>query len=179
MVGAVVCVSLAQGEICAEFLSVFPLLDKAAWGGHPVCWRRSLHFCFVCCLDEVSCTRRYWWLGDPGWCIQVVSFVCVLTTWYPPGWVLWWSRLWESVPHSTRSGLDLCQSPLLPPTLCCGFCLCVPGEDGHQLQRLVWGKAIFLSLNCCIRLLYPPRIPDSATLTSDSSFEPTVDFWDD
>lgn len=32
-------------------------------------------------------------------------------------------------------------------------------------------------------LLHQPSLsstqPDSATLTSDSSFEPTVDFWDD
>ena len=34
--------------------------------------------CFVCCLDEASCTGFYWWLGV-GWsCIQVVSFVEVL-----------------------------------------------------------------------------------------------------
>ena len=29
----------------------------------------------VCCLDEVFCTVCYWWLGDAGSCIQVVSFV--------------------------------------------------------------------------------------------------------
>ena len=30
---------------------------------------------FVCCLDETSCTGCYWWLGDAGSCIQVVSFL--------------------------------------------------------------------------------------------------------
>ena len=46
-------------------LSVFPLMDRLSevvilsaddW----VC------ICFVCCLDEVSCTGCYWWLGDAG-----------------------------------------------------------------------------------------------------------------
>ena len=71
----VVCVSFISGEICAEFLFVglfvFPLMDKVVilsaddW----VC------IFFVCCLDEASCTGCYWWLGDAGSCIQVVSFV--------------------------------------------------------------------------------------------------------
>ena len=38
--------------------------------------------CFVCCLNEVSCTGCYWWLGDAGSWIQVVSFVSVLTIWF-------------------------------------------------------------------------------------------------
>ena len=58
-------------------LFVFPLMGKVSeviilsaddWG---------LHFCFVCCLAEASCTGCYWWLGDAGSCIPVVSFVCV------------------------------------------------------------------------------------------------------
>ena len=36
---------------------------------------------FFCCLDEPSCTGCYWWLGDVGSCIQVASFVWVLTAW--------------------------------------------------------------------------------------------------
>ena len=24
----------------------------------------GLYFCFVCCLDDVSCTGCYWWLSD-------------------------------------------------------------------------------------------------------------------
>ena len=30
---------------------------------------------FVCCLDEASCAGCYWWLGEAGLCIQVLSFV--------------------------------------------------------------------------------------------------------
>ena len=58
---------------------------KTEWGGHPVCWWLSLYFCFVCCLDEASCIGCYWWLGDAGSCIQVVTFVWVLTIWYTLG----------------------------------------------------------------------------------------------
>ena len=79
-------VSFVYGEIYAEFLFlflfVFPLMGKAEWSGNAVCWWLSLHFCFLCCLDEVSCTGCYWWLGDAGSCIQVVSFMWVLTIWY-------------------------------------------------------------------------------------------------
>ena len=35
---------------------------------------------FVLFLDEMSCIGWYWWLGDACSCIQVVSFVGVLTT---------------------------------------------------------------------------------------------------
>ena len=76
--GPVLCVSFVQGEICAEFfvcLFVFPLMGKVEWGGDPVYWSLGLYFCFVCCLDEASCTGCYWWLGDARSCIQVVSFV--------------------------------------------------------------------------------------------------------
>ena len=37
--------------------------------------RKRFYFCFVCCLDEASCTGFYWWLGDARSCIQVVSFM--------------------------------------------------------------------------------------------------------
>ena len=57
-------------------------MGKAEWGGNPVCWWLGLYFCFVCCLDEVSCTGCYWWLGDARSCIQVVLSVWVLTIWY-------------------------------------------------------------------------------------------------
>ena len=46
-----------------------------------------LSICFV--WDEVSCTGSYWWLGDARSCIQVVSFVWVLTIWYSLALVLW------------------------------------------------------------------------------------------
>ena len=81
-------------------LFVFPLMGKAEWGSNPVCWWLGLYFCFACCLDEVSC---YWWLGDARSCIQVVSFVWVLTIWYSLGLVLWYSRDVESV----ESGVSL------------------------------------------------------------------------
>ena len=88
-------------DLCWVFvvvcLFVFPLMGKDEWGGNPVCWYLGLYFCFVCCLDEASCTGCYWWLGDAGPCIQVVSFVWVLTIWYSLGLVLWESRVLESV----------------------------------------------------------------------------------
>ena len=70
-------------------LFVFPLMGRGEWGGNPVCWWLGLYFCFVCCLDEASCTGCCWWLGDAGFCIQVISFVWVLTIWYSLGLVLW------------------------------------------------------------------------------------------
>ena len=42
----------------------------------------GLYFCFLWCLDEASCTR---WLGDAGSCVQVVSFVWILSIWYSLG----------------------------------------------------------------------------------------------
>ena len=72
-------------------------MGKAEWGGNPVCWWLGLFFCFVCCLDEASCTGYFWWLGNAGSCIQVVSFVWVLTIWYSLALVLWLSRILESV----------------------------------------------------------------------------------
>ena len=66
-------------------LFVFPLRGKAEWGGTPVCWWLGLYFCFVCCLDEASCTGCCLWLGDAGSCIQVVSFVWILSIWYSLG----------------------------------------------------------------------------------------------
>ena len=44
---------------------------------------------FFFCLGEVFCTGCYWWLGDAGSCIQVVSFVWVLTIWHSLGLALW------------------------------------------------------------------------------------------
>ena len=78
-------------------LFVFPPMCKAEWGGNPVCWRLCLYFCFVCCLDEASCTGCYWWLRDVKSCIQVISFILVLTIWYSVGLILWKSRVLESV----------------------------------------------------------------------------------
>ena len=49
-------------------------MGKGEWDGNPSCWWLGLYFCFVCCLDEESCTGCYWWLGDAGSYIQVVFF---------------------------------------------------------------------------------------------------------
>ena len=78
-------------------LLVFLLMGKAEWGGNPVCWWLGLYFCFICCLDDESLRGCYWWLGDAGSCIQVGSFVCILTIWYSVGLILWYSRVMESV----------------------------------------------------------------------------------
>ena len=69
-------------------LFVFFLMSKAEWGGNPACWWLGLYFCFVCCLNELSCTGCYWWLKDARSCIQVAFFVWVLTIWYSVGLVL-------------------------------------------------------------------------------------------
>jgi len=87
-IGPVVCVSFLWGEICAKCL-FFSVMGKAEWGGKHVCWWLGLYFCFVCYLDEASFTGCSWWLGDVRYCIQVVSFVWVLTIWYSLGLVLW------------------------------------------------------------------------------------------
>ena len=70
-------------------LFVLSLMVKAEQGHNPVCWWLGLNFCFVYCLHEASCTGCYWWLGDAGSCIQVVSFVWVLIVLYSPELVLW------------------------------------------------------------------------------------------
>ena len=82
-VDPVVCVSFVEDEICAElcFLFLFPLMGKTEWGGNPDCWWLGLYFCFVCCLNEASCTGCDWWLGDARSCIHMVSFEWVLTIW--------------------------------------------------------------------------------------------------
>ena len=51
----------------------FPLMDKAEWGGNPVCWWLGLNFCFVCCLDETSCTG-----ATGGWVMLGLLF-----KWFP------------------------------------------------------------------------------------------------
>ena len=72
-------------------------MGKAEWGDNPVCWWLGLYFCFVYCLDEASWTGCDWWLGDARSCIQVVSFMWILTTWYSLGLFLWQSMVLESV----------------------------------------------------------------------------------
>ena len=62
-VGPVVCVSLYRVRFVLSFcLFVFPLKGKAEWDGNPVCFWLGLYFCFVCCLDEASCTAGWCWV---------------------------------------------------------------------------------------------------------------------
>ena len=72
-------------------------MGKAEWGGNPVCWWLGLYFCFICCLDEASCTGCYWWLADTRSCITVVSFLWVLTIWYLL-WLVLQRRQWHPTP---------------------------------------------------------------------------------
>ena len=102
-VGLVVCVSFIWVRFVLSFyLFVFPLMGKPGWGGTPVCWWLGLYFCFVCCLDDVSCTRSYWCLGDARSYIQVASFVWYFTIWHSLGLVY---GLGVSVPTPKTQGL--------------------------------------------------------------------------
>ena len=89
-------------------------MGMAEWGGNPVCWWFGLYFCFVCCLDEAFCVVCYWWLGIAGSCIQMVSFVWVLTVWYFFGTLGSWSQFCSQVSHSKGSMLDLWSGTKIP-----------------------------------------------------------------
>ena len=91
-------------------------MGKAEWGGNPVCWWFGLCFCFACCSDEESCTGCCWWLGDAGPCIRVVSSVWVLIFDAPWGWVLWSSRVSESVLQASALRCSQIIRPVI--TLC-------------------------------------------------------------
>ena len=54
-------------------------------------------FCFACCLDEVSITGCYWWLGDARPCIQVVFLHVSSHYLISLRLVLWLSMFLESV----------------------------------------------------------------------------------
>ena len=97
-----------SSDVCSSDL-VFPLMGKTEWGGNPLCWWLGLYFCFVCCLDEASCTGCYWWLLDARSYIQVVSFVWVLTIWYSIGLILCSLGSWSQCSHSKGQGLIFCQ----------------------------------------------------------------------
>ena len=79
-------------------------MGKAEWGGNPGCCWLGLYFCFVCCLDEVSCTGCYWWLGDAGLLFKWFP-LWVLTIWYTLGLVLCYLGSWSQCSHSKGSGL--------------------------------------------------------------------------
>ena len=74
-VGPVVCVNFVQGEVCVESLFVCFSSDGQANEVEILSADDWVCFCFVCCLGAVSCTVCYWWVGDAGSCIPVVSFV--------------------------------------------------------------------------------------------------------
>ena len=76
-------------------LFVFPLIGKGEWDGNPVCWWLGFIFVLFVFLDKVFCTGCYCWLGDAGSCIEVVTFVWVLTIWESLGSVLWKSKIFE------------------------------------------------------------------------------------
>ena len=97
-VGPVVCVRSCRVRVVLSFfLFVCFSSDGQGW----VRWWSCLlmiGFVFLFCwLDEASCTGCYWGLDDARSCIQVVSFVWVLTIWYSLGLVLWYSRVLELV----------------------------------------------------------------------------------
>ena len=77
-------------DLCWIFVCLFgfPLKGKAECSGTPVCWWLGL-FLLCLLLDEASCPGCYCWLGDARSCIQVVSFLWILTVWYSLGLVLW------------------------------------------------------------------------------------------
>ena len=80
-------------------LFVFLLVGRAEWGGDPVCRWLGLYFCFACCLDEAAFRGCFWWAGHTGSCIQVVSFVWILTIWYSLGFVLCSLGSWSPYSH--------------------------------------------------------------------------------
>ena len=101
-------------------LFVFPLMGKAEWGGTPVCWWLGLYFCFLCSLDDASCTGCYWWLGNAGSSIQVVSSGCVLTD-TPEGQFSSSLGSWSQCCHSKGSGFDLWSETKIPQVVCYGI----------------------------------------------------------
>ena len=114
-VGSVVWVTLYMVRLVLRFFVCLFFLWWARLSkvGNPVWWRLGLCFLFVCCLDEVSYSGCYRWLGDDGSCIQVVSSVWVLTIWYSLGLV--WRRQWYPTPvllpgksHGRRSLVCSC-----------------------------------------------------------------------
>ena len=74
---------LVQGEICAEFLFVCVCLFFLCWARLSEVVIQSaedwVRIFVLCCLDEAFCTGCYWWFSDAGSCIEVVSFMGVLT----------------------------------------------------------------------------------------------------
>ena len=150
----------------------------------------GLYFCFVCCLDEVCFTGCYWWLGDAGSCIQVVSFVWVLTVWYSLGFS-GNLRSCCQCSHSKGSELDLefCMVLYIPfhwsgtpvyshLVFCMHFCVwrCIPDVSVERdllhvyllLHHLVVFYCQFFILNMLYKLLVY-FLCSNCTLTSTTS----------
>ena len=88
--------------------------------------------------------RVLWWLGDAGSCVQVVSFVWVLTVWYSLGLVLWLSRILESVPPLQRlRAWSLSYS--YPISKCSQLCL----QNTSRIQPLLVQATNTASLDYC------------------------------
>ena len=86
----------------------------------------------------------YWWLGDAGSCIQVVSFVWVLTIWYS-------RRLgsWSQCSHSKGSGLDLKFSVVLfhwsGTPVCSQLVFCMHFCVWRYILMYPWRERYFMS----------------------------------
>ena len=98
--------------VCFLFLWWAPLSEVVILSADD--WVFFLFVCFVCCLDDVSCTGWYLWLSDARSCIHVVSFLWVLTIWYSLGLILEkamtphsstlaWKILWTEEPGRLQS----------------------------------------------------------------------------
>ena len=80
-------------------------------------------FVFLFCLYFKWGSWRgcYWWLGDAEFCIQVVSFVWVLTIWYSLGQFSGSLGSWSHCSLSKGSGLDLWSGTKIPQVVCYGI----------------------------------------------------------
>ena len=82
------CKLLIGWDLCLIFVCLFVCLFFLWWARMSEVEILSADdwvcvFVLFVVLDEVSCTGCYWWLGDARSCIPVVSFVWVLSIWYP------------------------------------------------------------------------------------------------
>ena len=118
-VGPVVCEFCIEWDICWVFVCVLYLW----WARLSEVVLRLLmivFFFFFFHLVGASCMGCYWWLGDTGSYIQVVSFVWVLTIWCSLGLVLWYSRVLESLLPFQRL-FDLWSRMNIPQVICYGI----------------------------------------------------------
>ena len=82
-------------------------MGKAEWGGNPVCWLLGLYFCFVCCLDKVSCTSATGGCVIPGLVFKWFP-LCEFSLFDTPyGYFSGNLGSWSQCSHSKGSGFDL------------------------------------------------------------------------